>query len=101
MPDVQTEPEVVVGPEPLAPRIVAVSAVGTACIRVAFEDGEVRVFDVSPLLRRGVFQRIADPGAFAAVGVVEGGGGVEWAAGPDLSANRLYFDGEAAEAGGE
>jgi hypothetical protein len=92
----RTEPEIVVGPEPLAPRVVAVSAAGPGTIRVSFEDGEVRLFDVSPLLARGVFQRIADPHAFAAVSVVDGGGGVEWAAGPDLSANRLYFDGEPA-----
>ncbi len=90
----RTEPEVVVGAEPLAPRITAVSAVGPAAIRISFEDGEIRLFDVSPLLTRGVFQRIAEAEAFAAVSVVEGGGGVEWAAGPDLSANRLYFGGE-------
>ncbi len=95
MPDVQTEPEVVVGPEPLAPRIIAVSVVGKAAVRVAFEDGEVRVFDVTPLLTCGVFRRIADREAFASVSVVEGGGGIEWPAGPDLSANRLYFDGKA------
>lgn len=93
----ETEPEVIVGSEPLAPRVLAVSAVDTATIRVAFEDGEVRVFDVSPLLTRGVFQQIADPEPFAAVAVVEGGGGVEWPAGPDLSANRLYFDGKVVE----
>ncbi|MEM1041954.1 MAG: DUF2442 domain-containing protein [Bacteroidota bacterium] len=98
MPEVQTEPEVVVGPEPLAPRVVAVSAVGGATIRVAFEDAEVRTFDVAPLLTRGVFRQLAVPDAFAAISIVEGGGGVEWAAGPDLSANRLYFDGEPAEA---
>ena len=93
----RTEPEVVVGPEPLAPRIVSVVVDTVATIRVTFEDGEVRLFDVSPLLTRGVFQRIADPEAFAAVSVVEGGGGVAWAAGPDLSANHLYFDGEAVD----
>ncbi len=101
MPEIQTEPEIIVGPEPLAPRVVTASAVGGATIRITFEDGEVRVFDVAPLLSRGVFQRIADARAFTAVTVVEGGGGVEWAAGPDLSANRLYFDGEVDGGGGE
>jgi hypothetical protein len=98
MPELQTEPEIVVGPEPLAPRVVAVSVSGEAVIRVVFEDHAIRTLDVSPLLTRGIFRRIADPEAFADVTVVEGGGGVEWAAGPDLSANRLYFGGEAVEA---
>jgi hypothetical protein len=73
---------------------VAVSAERLGVLRASFEAGEVRRFDVSPLLTRGVLQLIAKAEAFESVSVVEGGGGVEWDAGPDLSANRLYFDGE-------
>ena len=84
----RTEPEVVVGPYPLAPRVTAVEAVDGRTVRVTFEDGEVR--DVTPVLERGVFQRLRDPERFAEVEVVEGGG-IEWASGADLSANRLYY----------
>jgi hypothetical protein len=74
-PEAQTEPEVVVGPEPLAPRVVAVRPVGDAVVLAVFEDGVQRVFDVGPLLSRGVFKRLADAEAFATVRVIEGGGG--------------------------
>ena len=87
------DPEIEVGPEPLAPRIVAVEVVGRAAVRVSFETGEVRVFDASPLLDRGVFRLIREPSAFGSVSVVNGGGGIEWSAGPDLSAGRLYTGG--------
>ncbi|SRR5690606_16132747 len=90
----RTEPEVVGGPEPLAPRIVAVEAVGETVAEAVFEDGEERRVDVAPLLTRGVFRQLTDPDAFAAVSVVEGGGGIEWACGPDLSAIRVYHGGE-------
>ena len=92
-----TEEEIVIGPERLAPRIIEVEATDASTIRMAFETGEYRSFDVSPLLSRGVFQRIAEPRAFYRVSVVEGGGGVEWESGPDLSANRVYYDGELVE----
>ena len=83
-----------VGPERLAPRIVAVEAqADTHRIAVDFETGVQRWYDVSPLLSRGVFQRIAEPKAFYRVSVVEGGGGVEWEAGPDLSRNSVYYEG--------
>lgn len=94
----RTELEVVVGPEPMAPRIDDVSAMrGSHRVVATFETGERRIYDVTPLLGRGVFGRIIDPEAFARVSVVEGGGGIEWEAGPDLSRNSVYFSGRPAE----
>lgn len=91
----RTEPEVVVGPEPLAPRIVSVSTRPNSYSVVAeFETGERRVYNVMPLIGRGVFETIRDSEAFTLVSVVEGGGGIEWASGPDLSRNSVYFDGQ-------
>ena len=87
----RTAPEVIIGPEPLAPRVVSVAAVSDSTIEVAFETGEVRRVDVAPLFGRGVFRCLREPERFEEVSVVPGGGGVEWACGPDLSANRLYF----------
>ena len=87
----RTEPEVVVGPEPLAPRVVAAESVGETTVRATFETGETRDVDLSSLMDRGVFRCLRDRERFDEVAVVEGGGGVEWPCGPDLSANRLYF----------
>jgi hypothetical protein len=68
-----------------------VGAEEEACILVVFETGERRRVDLRPLLDKGVFRALRLPDALADVSVVPGGGGVEWACGADLSANRLYF----------
>lgn len=90
---IQDDPEFAVGPEPLAPRVVRVAAVGDRSVHVTFETGDARFFDVSPLFAKGVFRALRDVEAFRAVSVVAGGGGIEWASGPDLSAGRLYTGG--------
>lgn len=86
-----TSPETVVGPDPLAPRVIGVVADADAGVVVTFETGEERRVDLRPLLDRGVFRALREPAARADVSVVAGGGGIEWACGADLSANRLYF----------
>ena len=78
----------------MLPRVVHVEAdVASSTLLARFSTGERRRFDVAPLLTRGVFRRLADPAAFAAVGVDEMGG-VAWEAGPDLSRDTVYLAGE-------
>ena len=55
------------------------------------------MYDVTPLIGRGVFQTIEPLDAFGQVSVVEGGGGIEWVTGPDLSRESIYFDGALAQ----
>jgi len=77
----------------MLPRIVSVVAEPkTASVLATFANGELRRFDVTPLLSRGVFQRLQSEKAFAAVHVDEMGG-IEWEAGPDLSRDTIYLDG--------
>jgi hypothetical protein len=83
-------------PLPMLPRIVRVEAEPeTRTILATFATGERRRYDVGPLLSRGVFQRLKEPRAFAAVGVDEMGG-VVWEAGADLSRDTVYLGGEPA-----
>lgn len=78
----------------MLPRIERVEAdPETWTILATFATGEKRRYDVAPLLSRGVFQRIADPEAFAKVDPDEMGG-VCWEAGPDLSRDTVYLAGE-------
>jgi hypothetical protein len=78
----------------MLPRIVSVVAEPeTWTILATFATGERRRYDVRPLLTRGVFRRLQDPEAFAAVEVDEMGG-VVWEAGPDLSRDTVYLAGE-------
>lgn len=80
----------------MLPRIEHVKAdPETWTILATFATGEKRRYDVTPLLSRGVFQRIANPEAFTAVAPDEMGG-VCWEAGPDLSRDTVYLAGERA-----
>ena len=57
---------------------------------LTFENGESRIFDVTPYLERGVFQRIKHPGLFGFAKVVAGS--VEWPGEIDLSYDTLYLE---------
>lgn len=90
----RTHPVTAPPPLPMLPRIVEVQAdPATRTILATFATGERRRYDVGPLLTRGVFRRLSDPEAFAAVEVDEMGG-VSWEAGPDLSRDTVYLAGE-------
>ena len=57
---------------------------------LTFENGESRIFDVTPYLERGVCQRIKHPGLFGLAKVVAGS--VEWPGEIDLSYDTLYLE---------
>jgi len=57
---------------------------------LSFENGETRIFDVTPYLERGVFQRIKHPDLFGLAKVVAGS--VEWPGEIDLSYDTLYLE---------
>jgi hypothetical protein len=62
-------------------------------LQAVFSTGERRLYDVTPLLERGVFRSLRDTAAFAAVRI-DDLGGVAWESGPDLSRDTIYMDGE-------
>lgn len=55
-----------------------------------FENGETRIFDVTPYLEYGIFQRIRLPGVFGLAKVLAGS--VEWPGEMDLSYDTLYLE---------
>ena len=59
-------------------------------LEVEFENGERRIFDVTPYLHRGVFVRLQNRATFHAARVVVGS--VEWPGGLDLSYDTLYLE---------
>jgi hypothetical protein len=70
-------------------------------LELVFENGECRIFDVKPYLRRGVFVRLQNRATFQAARVVAGS--VEWPGELDLSYDTLYLESQpvAAPAVGE
>ncbi len=91
-PEIETTDRIA-SPTALTPRIVSVRHTNGARLAVAFADGAEREVDLTPVLGLGVFRPLADVEAFAAVSIVEGGGGIEWASGADLCADTLYAGG--------
>ena len=59
-------------------------------LELIFENGEQRIFDVKPYLKRGVFVRLQNRATFQAVRVVAGS--VEWPGELDLSYDTLYLE---------
>jgi hypothetical protein len=59
-------------------------------LEVEFENGERRVFDVTPYLQRGIFVRLQNRATFQAARVVAGS--VEWPGEVDLSYDTLYLE---------
>ncbi|MEL6770397.1 MAG: DUF2442 domain-containing protein [Bacteroidota bacterium] len=84
---------IVYGPRPLAPRIERVEPLDGYLLRVTFATGEVRRFDCTPLLDRGVFRPLRDAVAFRRVQPINDGGGIGWASGADLSRDTVYAAG--------
>ncbi len=75
----------------MAPKITHVEARPGHRLRVGFENGEARLFDVTPHLDKGVFRELRDEAYFQRVRPVWGG--VEWPHEQDLSADTLYCAG--------
>ena len=59
-------------------------------LELIFENGERRIFDVKPYLKRGIFVRLQNRAIFQAVCVVAGS--VEWPGELDLSYDTLYLE---------
>lgn len=55
---------------------------------IAFENGEQRVFDVTPYLTKGVFAQLKDPAIFNSAHISFDT--VEWSNGADLCPEVLY-----------
>lgn len=78
----------------LAPRVTEVEPLTGYTLRVTFATGEVRRVDCRPFLDKGVFRRLKDENEFRRVQPINGGGGIGWESGADLSRDTVYVSGE-------
>jgi hypothetical protein len=75
----------------LNPRIKAVKPEPDFRLRLTFSNGEVRVYDASPLLLQGgIFSELKNASAFRSVHPWHGT--VQWAGGQDICPDTLYDD---------
>jgi hypothetical protein len=72
------------------PKIAKLEALAGHRLRLRYETGEERVFDVSPYIRGDWYGRLGDAQYFKTVRLLPGGTGVEWPEGQDIAPHELY-----------
>lgn len=75
--------------KPMNPAVIDVEPLKDYKLRLIFEGGEVRLFDMAPYLERGVFKQLQDENLFREAYVEFGS--VEWPGGQGLSYDTLYL----------
>lgn len=74
----------------LRPTAKAVFPMDDFKIKVQFDNGEIKLFDVKPYIRGSWYGELADPAYFKSVSA--NGYTVEWANGQDICPDELYLD---------
>lgn len=82
--------EIIHGPEPLGPRVRAVTALPGYHLELTFTNGERRAYDARGLLAFPAYRRLKDEGFFRAARVEYGS--VSWPGEIDCCPDRLYAD---------
>ncbi len=77
----------------MSPNVIQVEPIAHFKLRLFFDNGEIKQFDVTPYLDRGVFIALKDPHLFQSVKPFFGG--VQWLHEQDLSADTLYLQSDA------
>ena len=73
----------------LRPTAVEVSPQNDYTLKVVFDNGEVKIFDVKPLIKGSWFGELSDLEVFKTVSVT--GLSVEWKNGQDICPDDLYY----------
>lgn len=74
----------------LQPRLLKVESQEDMKLKLFYETGEVKVFDVSPYAYGSWYGELKDAAYFSTVRLLPGGIGIEWANGQDVAPHELY-----------
>lgn len=74
----------------LQPKLTKVEAMPNLRLRLFYETGEVKVFDVAPYATGSWYEQLKDERYFNAVQLLPGGVGIEWPEGQDIAPHELY-----------
>ena len=74
----------------MEPRILFVKPLADYRLRLDYESGETKIFDVTPYIRGKWFNELHDRAYFNAVRIIDDGDGIEWPHGQDLAPHELY-----------
>jgi len=71
------------------PRVITVEATNNHFLKLSFDNDEIKIFDASPFLDKGIFKELQDYNYFKQVSVAFGS--VEWPHEQDFSYDTLYL----------
>jgi len=71
------------------PRVITVEATNNHFLKLSFDNDEIKLFDVSPFLDKGIFKELQDYNYFKQASVAFGS--VEWPHEQDFSYDTLYL----------
>lgn len=74
----------------LQPRLVNVEPIAYLKLRLTYETGEVKLFDVSPYANGSWYEELKEDAYFQTVQMLPGGTGIEWRNGQDIAPHELY-----------
>ena len=74
----------------LQPRILKIETMPDMKLKLSYETGELKLFDVEPYAEGTWFSELRDSSYFKTVRLLPGGIGIEWPDGQDIAPHELY-----------
>ncbi len=74
----------------MLPRPKEIRPLGNYCLKVYFENGETKIYDMSPLLDKPFYSRLKNKNIFDTVKVKDIT--LEWVTGEDICPDELYYN---------
>ncbi len=74
----------------LQPRMTKVEPMSQMRLRLQYETGEDKAFDVTPYAEGSWFGELKNEAYFKSVHLLPGGVGIEWVNGQDIAPHELY-----------
>lgn len=74
----------------LQPKLTNVTPMERYHLRLEYETGEIKLFDVAPYISGAWYEELWDAAYFKTVHLLPGGIGIEWSNGQDIAPHELY-----------
>lgn len=74
----------------LQPRLVKVEPIAPLKLQLTYENGEIKIFDVSPYATGPWYGELKEDAYFRTVRILPDGVGIEWGNGQDIAPHELY-----------
>jgi hypothetical protein len=74
----------------MVPKIIGVEAIENYKIKLSYETGEKKLFDVLPYITGTWYKELKNDKYFKTIHIIYNGKGIEWEHGQDIAPHELY-----------